>query len=342
MNKEELIDKVKDELLDGRNIGFKYEIDGITYTIRFLCPNTDLKISISSIVAIPLTEKFNNRLIVESNNMESSNLGDILEQGIQTGIRLAHLTDKLPSTIVVPLIPSYRDKPYFQQLSRECFELDKEDINYRIDEQVVRIIQQAKMISEEAKGVQYQNKIFLNGYSSSGVFAQRFALLHPELIDTTCIGGASGSIPVPTNEIGYPIGIEDYETITGKKFDTDSYSLIKFRYYVGELETQNKTNTRFTDDGSPAPMHDMSYFDRSVPYEVGKKQRTIFGQEMFERANKTIQLLNFLGIDIEHTIFEGRTHNNRSGHGVNELGDKFINEIYKQSVINKALNQQIR
>ena len=48
-----------------------------------------------------------------------------------------------------------------------------------------------------------------------------------------------------------------------------------------------------------------------------------------------LKRLNLLGIDIEHTIFEGRTHNNRSGHGVNELGDKFINEVYRESVINK-------
>ena len=38
-----------------------------------------------------------------------------------------YITDNLPSTIVVPLIPSYRDKPYFQQLSKGCFELDKEE-----------------------------------------------------------------------------------------------------------------------------------------------------------------------------------------------------------------------
>ena len=335
MDKEKLINKVCNELVHGKNIDFTFEINGIPYSIKFLSPNNDLHISIPSIIAVPLTQKFNNQLIVEANNMESDNLDVVLQQGIQTGIRLAHITDNLPCTIVVPLIPSYRDKPYFQQLSKECFELDKEDRNYRIDEQIVRIIQQAKMFSEETKGLPYQSKIFLNGYSSSGVFAQRFSLLHPELIDTACIGGASGSIPVPSPEIGYPIGIEDYEEITGRKFDMDSYSSIKFRYYVGELETKNTIDTRLTDDGSPAPMHDMSYFNRSVPVEIGKKQRTIFGQEMFERASKTIQLLNLLGIDIEHTIFEGRTHNNRSGHGVNELGDKFIIEVYRESVINK-------
>ena len=30
------------------------------------------------------------------------------------------------------------------------------------------------------------DKIFLNGYSSSAVFAQRFSLIHPEIIETAC------------------------------------------------------------------------------------------------------------------------------------------------------------
>ena len=153
MDKEKLINKVSNELVHGKNIDFTFEINGIPYSIKFLSPNNDLHISIPSIIAIPLTQKFNNQLIVEANNMESDNLDVVLQQGIQTGIRLAHITDNLPCTIVVPLIPSYRDKPYFQQLSKECFELDKEDRNYRIDEQIVRIIQQAKMFSEETKGL---------------------------------------------------------------------------------------------------------------------------------------------------------------------------------------------
>ena len=177
-----------------------------------------------------------------------------------------------------------------------------------------------------------KDKIFLNGYSSSGVFAQRFALLHPDIVETACIGGASGSIPIPTEKLSYPLGIADYEFLTGKRFDLESYSKIKFRYYVGELETQNKSDSRFDDFGRPAPMHDMSYFDRSVPVEVGKYQRSVLGTEMFSRAKKTIQILQSLGIDVQHQIILGRGHNNRNGIGVNELGDKFVNDTYKNTI----------
>ena len=88
-------------------------------------------------------------------------------------------------------------------------------------------------------------------------------------------------------------------------------------------------------------MHDMSYFDRSVPIEVGKRHRNVLGTEMFCRAKKTIQLLQILGIDVQHKIILGRGHNNRNGIGVNELGDKFINDTYKSTIENRKIDYGI-
>ena len=332
MNKDEFTRYVSVELEHGKNVELEYRIGEVLYKIKFLAADTSNGINIPSIFAIPLSDNINNQLVVESNNLESEDLQKIIEQGIQTGIRLAKLTNNLPSPIVIPLIPSHKDYPYLQQLSKECFNLSDNDRNYRLDEQVVKIINYAKFLLEREKGLVAKKRIFLNGYSSSGVFAQRFALLHPNIVETVCIGGASGSIPIPTEQIAYPLGIADYESLIGKKFDLDSYLKIKFRYYVGEFELQNKTDSRFDDFGKPAPMHDMSYFDRSVPIDVGKSQRNILGTEMFYRAKKTVQLLQNLGIDVQHKIISGRGHDNKNGVGVNELGDKYISDTYKSTV----------
>ena len=56
------------------------------------------------------------------------------------------MTSNLPAPIVIPLIPSYKNYPYLQQLSKECFNISNDDKNYRIDEQVVKIINKAKTI----------------------------------------------------------------------------------------------------------------------------------------------------------------------------------------------------
>lgn len=341
MDKDKLIKYVSNEIANRKDIEIESMLNGVSYKIKFLSIDSDKGINIPSILAIPLSNEVNNQIIVEANNLESEDSEEIVEQGIQTGYRLACLTSNLPAPIIIPLIPSHKNYPYLQQLSLECFDIPKSDKNYRIDEQVVRIINKAKNILKEEIGLTVSDKIFLNGYSSSGVFVQRFALLHPDVVETACIGGASGSIPVPTKDLSYPLGIADYEQLTGRIFDFESYSKIKFRYYVGEFETQNKSNTRVDDFGVQAPMHDMSYFNRSVPVDVGKKQREIFGEDMFSRAKRTIQVLKSLGIDIQHEIILGRGHNNINGIGVNELGDKIISDTYKNTIADRELKDNI-
>lgn len=333
MSNEELFKKIENELFNGKDSEMDYIINGIKYRIKFISYDYEKGINISSIVAVPLIENISINMIFEANNMESEKNSDILSQGIDTLRRLSILTQEEPSIIVVPLIPSYKDAPYFQQLSKECFDLPKDDLLYRVDEQIVRMIAKTKNMVLNEFGINLDNKIFLNGYSSSGVFAQRFSLLHPEMIDTVCIGGASGSIPVPSDDLDYPLGVKDYEELMGKKFDFEQYKDIKFRYYVGEYETFKKSNCRYDDNGEFAPMHDMSYFNRSVPVDVGKKQRELFGKDMFERANRTVQVLKSLGLNIEHHIIKGRDHNNyKDIFGVNELGDRFITDSYREFI----------
>ena len=341
MDNDKFIKYVSNELVNEKDIEIESVLNGVPYKIMFLAIDSDNGINIPSILSIPLSNEVNNQIVVEANNLESEDSKKLLEQGIQTGYRLACLTCDLPASIIIPLIPSHKNYPYLQQLSIECFDIPKGDKNYRIDEQVVRIINKSKVILKNEVGLTASDKIFLNGYSSSGVFAQRFALLHPDVVETACIGGASGSIPVPTKDLSYPLGIADYEQLTGKEFDFENYSKIKFRYYVGELETQNKSNTRVDDFGNLAPMHDMSYFNRSVPVDVGKKQREIFGKDMFSRAERTIQVLKSLGIDIQHEIILGRGHNNIDGIGVNELGDKIISDTYKNTIADRELEDNI-
>lgn len=333
MSNEELFKKIENELFNGKDSEMDYIINGIKYRIKFISYDYEKGINISSIVAVPLTENISKNMIFEANNMESEKNSDILSQGIDTLRRLSILTQEEPGIIVVPLIPSYKDAPYFQQLSKECFDLPKDDLLYRVDEQIVRMIAKTKNMVLNEFGINLDNKIFLNGYSSSGVFAQRFSLLHPEMIDTVCIGGASGSIPVPSDDLDYPLGVKDYEELMGKKFDFEQYKDIKFRYYVGEYETFKKSNCRYDDNGEFAPMHDMSYFNRSVPIDAGKKQRELFGKDMFERANRTVQVLKSLGLNIEHHIIKGRGHNNyKDIFGVNELGDRFITDSYREFI----------
>lgn len=62
---------------------------------------------------------------------------------------------------------------------------------------------------------------------------------------------------------------------------------------------------------------------------------------MFSRAERTIQVLKSLGIDIQHEIILGRGHNNIDGIGVNELRDKIISDTYKNIIADRELEDNI-
>lgn len=312
------------------NVEFNYSNWGKEYTVQIIYPNDISNYNIPYILVLPKNMKENCILAVESNNLETENSDDLLNNGLLTAHKLVQQLKDNDNPVLIPIVPSVKNGiPYYQQLSKECFSIPSAHPFYRIDLQVLNIINEVKQNLSDK--INLRDKIFLNGYSSSGVFAQRFALLHPEIVDTLCIGGASGSIPVPILELGYPLGIADYYEITGKQFDLEVYSQIKFRYYIGQFEDKRKTSERYDESGNSAPMHDMSYFDRSVPTPIGRKQRAMFGTNLLERSNKQITLMKEMGMDIEQQIFEGRTHNNYNGIGINELGDEYVNHIYNQS-----------
>lgn len=309
---------------------FEHNLDDKKYVIQIVYPQNTDNYSIPYILVIPKQIKEGSMLAVEVNNYESEEKNNLINKALVTARDLTEKLKDNDNPVLVPVIPSVNGGiPYYQQLSKECFNLSTDSPLYRIDLQVLNIIKAGK--ERISKYANVSEKIFLNGYSSSGVFAQRFSLLHPEIVDTLCVGGASGSIPMPTTELQYPLGIADYYDITGKHFDYEAYSQIKFRYYVGSLEDTRKSSNRYDENGNFAPMHDMSYFDRSIPPVIGAQQRKLFGTNIIERSTKQIQLMKTMGLDIEQVIFENRTHNNFNGIGVNELGDEFVKYTYQQS-----------
>lgn len=273
------------------------------------------------------------RLIVESNNCEYNKNEFVMNQAVSTLLKNNSIL-KGTAPIVVPIIPSYPNRPYYQQLSRDSF---YEENPLHIEEEVSNIIKESIDTIEKEKGVKLDDKVFMNGYSASGVFAQRFALFHPEQIDTLVVGGASGSIPVPTSKIEYPLGIGGINN-----FDGDSYSKIKFRYYVSEYETVNLAKNRCeVVNGKvidiPMPMHDMTYFPRSVNPYTGKAYRDYFGENYFNRVDKVIGLYKELGLDIKHTKVNGRAHKSMMigdtfFEGINALMDPIVDNAYQESV----------
>lgn len=285
--------------------------------------------SLPYILVLPEGMEEGKEVIVESLNYEGTNIKEKIIPHVVNQLKgMVEMIDDAP--ILIPFVPDVKGGiPYYQQLARECFENasdGKYTIDYpRVDLQVINTIDNAKKQIKEVTGKDVADKIFLNGYSSSGVFAQRFALIHPEIVGRALIGGASGTIPLPTTNFEYPLGIKDFKELFGKEFNEEEYKKIQFAYYVGELETttpayeydidgrkieRNQEGQRTDLNRIVPPMHDMSYFPRSVDIQRGRYQRQVLGEDLAQRHKTCIKWYEENGYNITSKIYRGAEHRN--------------------------------
>ena len=286
-----------------------------------LKPNGDN--ALPYILVVPKTLDNGKNVVLESVNYEGTNDPIRIADRVIEGLRgTVEIVDDAP--ILIPFVPDVKGgRPYYQQLSRECFEGDYPIDFDRVDLRVLDTLKEARELIEQEYKKTTEEKVFLNGYSSSGVFAQRFAMLHPEVVDRALIGGAAGTIPIPTDELEYPFGTKDFKRLFGKEFDLEAYKKIEFAYYVAELEA-NKEAWEFDTEGrvvkrdekgNPtdktqviAPMHDMSYLVRATGVKQGKEQRAIWGKDLADRYENCLAYYIENGYKISSKIYKGSTH----------------------------------
>ena len=291
------------------------KIDTITNlnNVKFNIYIEHIENGLSYLIAIPEQIQDNCQMVVESYNSggeQKDNYKDNVLDAIQNKNQLNFLIQAVRSDpVLIPIVPDISGEPDYQQLSKESI------LKYNGHIKFLDCINDAKKKIELITKKRISNRIFLNGYSASGVFAQRFALIYPEIIDRCLIGGAAGTIPIPTDEIGYPIGIKDYEAIFGTKFDYEKYKNIQFGYYVAENEEREPGNYDINGDRVinssqiRAPMHDMSYRTPSTPKNIGIKQRNLFGTTMNERYFNAINYYKRCGIKISVIVLRDAEHN---------------------------------
>lgn len=275
------------------------------------------------ILVVPKELDDGKNVVLESVNYEGTNDPMRIADRVIEGLRgTVEIVDDAP--ILIPFVPDVKGgRPYYQQLSRECFEGEYPIDFERVDLKVLETLKDARELIETEHKKETKDKVFLNGYSSSGVFAQRFAMLHPEVVDRALIGGAAGSIPIPNDTLEYPFGTKDFKELFGKEFNLEAYKKIEFAYYVAELEANkeawefdiNGKTVKRDERGVPtdksqaiAPMHDMSYFVRATGVKQGREQRAIWGKDLSERYENCIKYYKDNGYNISAKIYKGSTH----------------------------------
>jgi pimeloyl-ACP methyl ester carboxylesterase len=167
-----------------------------------------------------------------------------------TGFERYKVANELGAALLVPAFirPGEDWFIYTHALDRDALTTEREDIK-RIDLQLIAMINHAR--AELAKdGIQTDEKILIQGFSASGMFANRFTILHPDRVKAATIGSPGGfpTLPVETykgESLPYPAGVADLESLTGVPFDSETYNTIPQLIYMGSLDDNDSLD--FTD-----------------------------------------------------------------------------------------------
>ncbi len=87
-------------------------------------------------------------------------------------------------------------------------------------------------------------KVFLTGFGASGVFIDRFANLHPDRVKAVASGGTLDTMMLPLDKLHeeplpYPLGVYDYQNITGREFDLKAHNQLARLVFMGSADLNN-------------------------------------------------------------------------------------------------------
>ena len=192
----------------------------------------------------PLNKKI--FLLVEPNN--TGKTSDRIEVHKQYAIDLAsvssvgnNVSTELKIPWLVPVFPRPASQPlmYTHVLDRDIM-LERTILLNRIDLQLLEMINDARNILL-SMDIIVDPKFFMNGFSASATFTNRFSYIHPDKIKALAIGGFNGKLMLPQNEINnikldYPIGTNDFKKITGDNFNIEAFRKIPQFIYMGKSD----------------------------------------------------------------------------------------------------------
>jgi hypothetical protein len=185
-------------------------------------------------------------LLVEPNN--TGKITDSIEVHKKYAVDLASVSSvgnnastELKIPLLVPVFPRPESQPlmYTHALDRDVM-LEKTPGLKRLDLQLLAMISDAGNVLK-SMNIPVEPKFFMNGFSASATFTNRFSFIHPDKIKALAIGGFNGKLMIPQNKINgvklnYPIGTNDFPELFGDSFDLDAYRQVPQFIYMGALD----------------------------------------------------------------------------------------------------------
>lgn len=177
-----------------------------------------------------------------------------------TGFERQGVADELGVVLLVPAFmrPGGDDAHiYTHALDRDSFTAARLELK-RPDLQLIAMIAVARAgLAQD--GITLDDKFLIQGFSASGMFANRFVALHPKLVKAAAIGAPGGwpVAPVASADgatLNYPAGVADLEVLTGEAFNADGYRAVPQLIYMGDQDTNDSLDFRDGWDDADATM----------------------------------------------------------------------------------------
>lgn len=240
-------------------------------------------------------------LLVEPNN--TGKISDSIQLHKAYAVDLAsvssvgnNVSTMLKIPFLVPIFPRPASQPltYTHALDRDVIMENSTELK-RLDLQLIEMIKDAKKILT-TMNIEVDSKIFMNGFSASGTFTNRFSFIHPEMLKALAIGGFNGELMLPEKKINnvklnYPIGIHDFTKIFNKKFDFYTFKKIPKFIYMGKLDE-----------------NDAVQFDDAYSNEERNIINTNLGKQVQERYAKCQENYNRNNINSIFKTYENVGH----------------------------------
>ena len=238
-------------------------------------------------------------LLVQPNNSgrTSDDIGLHRRDAWMTGFERKRIADELGVALLVPAFPRTASdwKVYTHALDRDVL-TTREPLLERLDLQLIAMIDDARVRLRNA-GTPVDEKVLLQGFSASAMFANRFTALHPDRVRAASIGSPGGWPIAPVAQVGvdalpYPAGVADLSALTGRPFDAAAFARVPQYLYMGDADDNDSLDF---EDGWDTPMSaEVDRLFGDTPVTRWKQSEALYARA---GANARFELVPGIGHD---------------------------------------------
>lgn len=253
-------------------------------------------------------------VLVQPNN-SGSNSDDISvhrKDAWWTTYGRSKVADELGVVLLVPAFgrPAVDWKIYTHALDRDVLTTKRADLA-RLDLQLLAMLARARK-SMEGEGIRSDPRVLMQGFSASGMFANRFAALHPDRIKAVAVGSPGGWPIAPLAEwkgeaLNYPAGIADLQALTRRPFDLAAWRAMPQLLVMGSLDDNDSLDF---EDG----------WDKAAAAQVDR----LFGTDPQSRWNSAKLVHETAGANARFLLVPGVGHDRRK---LQEHTTKFFADV---------------